>query len=147
MIKASEAEIMAPVGSYESLSAAINAGADSVYFGVTQLNMRARAADNFTIKDLENIASKCHKNNVKAYLAVNTLLYDHDVTIMRKIVEAAKENDIDAIIAFDFACVQYCNEIGIPVHLSVQFSISNYELFFYYLFVNISDLINSKFTR
>ncbi len=127
MIKASEAEIMAPVGSYESLSAAINAGADSVYFGVTQLNMRARAADNFTIKDLENIASKCHKNNVKAYLAVNTLLYDHDVTIMRKIVEAAKENEIDAIIAFDFACVQYCNEIGIPVHLSVQFSISNYE--------------------
>ncbi len=127
MIKANEAEIMAPVGSYESLSAAINAGADSVYFGVTQLNMRARAADNFTIKDLENIASKCHKNNVKAYLAVNTLLYDHDVTIMRKIVEAAKENDIDAIIAFDFACVQHCNEIGIPVHLSVQFSISNYE--------------------
>lgn len=127
MIKSNEAEIMAPVGSYESLAAAINAGADSVYFGVTQLNMRAKAADNFTIKDLENIAEKCHKNNVKAYLAVNTLLYDHDVTIMKKIIEAVKENNLDAVIAFDFACVQYCNEIGVPVHLSVQFSISNYE--------------------
>ncbi len=127
MIKPSEAEIMAPVGSYESLSTAINAGADSVYFGVVQLNMRAKAADNFTLSDLKNIADKCHENNVKAYLAVNTLLYDHDVNMMKKIVDTAKENDIDAIIAFDFACVQYCNEVGIPVHLSVQFSISNYE--------------------
>ncbi len=127
MIKPSEAEIMAPVGSYESLSTAINTGADSVYFGVVQLNMRAKAADNFTLNDLENIADKCHENNVKAYLAVNTLLYDHDVNMMKKIVDTAKENDIDAIIAFDFACVQYCNQIGIPVHLSVQFSISNYE--------------------
>ncbi len=127
MIKPSEAEIMAPVGSYESLATAINAGADSVYFGVTQLNMRAKAADNFTLKDLKNIADKCHDNKVKAYLAVNTLLYNHDVIIMKKIVETAKENNIDAIIAFDFACVQYCNEINIPVHLSVQFSISNYE--------------------
>ncbi len=127
MIKPSKAEIMAPVGSYEALSTAINAGADSVYFGVVQLNMRAKAADNFTLNDLENIASKCHKNNVKAYLVVNTLLYDHDVNMMRKIVDSAKENNIDAIIAFDFACVQYCNEINIPVHLSVQFSISNYE--------------------
>jgi putative protease len=127
MIKPQEAEIMAPVGSFESLSAAINAGADSVYFGVTQLNMRAKAAHNMTIADLGEIAHIAHKNDVKTYLVVNTLLYDHDVLVMRKIVDTAKENDIDAIIAFDFACVNYCNEIKMPVHMSVQFSISNYE--------------------
>jgi putative protease len=127
MRKPQEAEIMAPVGSFESLSAAINAGADSVYFGVTQLNMRAKAAHNMTISDLGEIACIARKNDVKTYLVVNTLLYDHDVLVMRKIVDAAKENDIDAIIAFDFACVNYCNEIKMPVHMSVQFSISNYE--------------------
>jgi len=127
MIDPEDAEIMAPAGSYESLAAAIQAGADSVYFGVTQLNMRARAAANFTLGDLEEIMQECHKHNVKAYLAVNTLLYDHDVTIMKKLVDAAKEHGVDAIIAFDFACLQYCNEISMPVHVSVQFSISNYE--------------------
>jgi putative protease len=127
MRKPQEAEIMAPVGSFESLSAAINAGADSVYFGVTQLNMRAKAAHNMTISDLGEIACIARKNDVKTYLVVNTLLYDHDVLVMRKIVDTAKENDIDAIIAFDFACVNYCNEIKMPVHMSVQFSISNYE--------------------
>ncbi len=121
------AEIMAPAGSYESLRAAINAGADSIYFGVTQLNMRAASAANFTLEDLAKIARICHENDVLAYLAVNTLLYDHDITIMKKLVDAAKENGIDAIIAFDFATVNYCNEIGVPVHMSVQFSISNYE--------------------
>ncbi|MCK4635689.1 MAG: U32 family peptidase [Candidatus Moranbacteria bacterium] len=127
MIKPQDAEIMAPVGSFESLSAAIKVGADSIYFGVTQLNMRAQAASNMTIEDLGKVAKICHKNNVKSYLVVNTLLYDHDVTVMKKIINAAKENKIDAIIAFDFACVNYCNEIKIPVHMSVQFSISNYE--------------------
>lgn len=127
MIKASEAEIMAPVGSFESLATAIKAGADSVYFGVTQLNMRARAAANFTFADFAEIAKECHKNNVKAYLVVNTLLYDHDIVIMKKLVDAAKENGVDAIIAFDHATVNYCNESGVPVHVSVQFSISNYE--------------------
>ena len=127
MIDPMKAEVMAPVGSFASLAAAINAGADSVYFGVTQLNMRARAADNMTIDDLSEMARIAHENNVKTYLVVNTLLYDHDIMIMKKIVDAAKKNDIDAIIAFDFACVNYCNEIKIPVHVSVQFSISNYE--------------------
>jgi len=89
--------------------------------------MRAKAAANFTLEDLTKIAQQCHASDVKAYLAVNTLLYDHDTHVMRMIVDAAKENGIDAIIAFDFACVGYCNEIGMPVHLSVQFSISNYE--------------------
>ena len=127
MIKPNEAEIMAPVGNYESLAAAINAGADSVYFGIMHLNMRSKAANNFAIEDLKKIVEICKKNNVKTYLTVNTLLYDHDVTFMKKIIDAALDNKIDAIIAFDFACVTYCNEIGIPVHLSVQFSISNYE--------------------
>lgn len=133
MIKPSEVEIMAPAGSFESLAAAIKGGCDSVYFGVTQLNMRARAAANLTLADLAEVARICHENparqggNIKAYLAVNTLLYDHDTVIMRKLVDAAKENNIDAVIAFDFATIQYCNEIGIPVHISVQFSVSNYE--------------------
>lgn len=127
MIKPSEVEIMAPAGSFESLAAAIKGGCDSVYFGVTQLNMRARAASNMTLKDLAKVAKICHKNSVKAYLTVNTLLYDHDTNIMRKLVDAAKANKIDAIIAFDFATIQYCNEIGIPVQVSVQFSVSNYE--------------------
>jgi len=127
MIDPKKAEIMAPAGSYESLAAAIQAGADSVYFGVTQLNMRARAAANFTLGDLEEIMKICHENTVKAYLAVNTLLYDHDVTIMKKLVDTAKEHGVDAIIAFDLACVQYCHEIDMPAHISVQFSVSNYE--------------------
>lgn len=133
MIKPSDVEIMAPAGSFESLAAAIKGGCDSVYFGVTQLNMRARAAANLTLADLAEVARICHETparrggKIKAYLAVNTLLYDHDTVIMRKLVDAAKENNIDAVIAFDFATIQYCNEIGIPVHISVQFSVSNYE--------------------
>ncbi len=127
MIDPKKAEIMAPAGSYESLAAAINAGADSVYFGVTQLNMRSRAADNFGLSDIKKIVEKCHRHGVLAYLVVNTLLYDHDVKIMRRIIDAAQDADVDAIIAFDFACVNYCNRVGIPVHMSVQFSISNYE--------------------
>lgn len=127
MIKPNQVEIMAPAGSFESLAAAIKGGCDSVYFGVTQLNMRARAAANLTLADLAEVARICHEKDVKAYLAVNTLLYDHDTKIMRKLVDAAKENHIDAIIAFDFATIQYCNEVGIPAHISVQFSVSNYE--------------------
>lgn len=127
MIEPKDAEIMAPVGSFESLAAAIQAGCDSIYFGVTQLNMRAKAAANLTLADLKEIMRICHEHKVKAYLAVNTLLYDHDVVIMRKLVDAAKENGVDAVIAFDFATIQYCNQIGIPAHISVQFSVSNYE--------------------
>jgi uncharacterized protein YbjQ (UPF0145 family) len=116
---------MAPAGSFESLAAALKGGCDSIYFGVTQLNMRSRAADNLTLADLAEVADICHTKEVKAYLAVNTLLYDHDTKLMRKIVDTAKENGIDAIIGFDFATLQYCNEIGMPVHVSVQFSVWN----------------------
>lgn len=128
---------MAPAWSYESLRAAIQAGADSVYFGVTQLNMRARAAANFSLGDLAEIMTICHDVGIKAYLVVNTLLYDHDIKIMRMLVDAAKKNNVDAIIAFDFATIKYCNDIGIPVHVSVQFSVSNYEsLQFFAQFTN-----------
>lgn len=120
-------EIMAPAGSFESLEAAIKAGADSVYFGATQLNMRARASANFSIADMKEIVSRAKKANVVTYLVVNTLLYDHDIIIARKLIDAAKETGVDAIIAFDFAAMNYCNEIGMPVHSTIQFSISNYE--------------------
>lgn len=118
---------MAPAGSFESLQAAIKAGADSVYFGVTQLNMRARASANFSISDMKEIVKISKESNVLTYLVVNTLLYDHDINIAKKLVDAAKENKVDAIIAFDFAVLNYCNEIGIPVHASIQFSVSNYD--------------------
>src|SRR5664279_3493597 len=100
-------EIMAPAGSFESLEAAIKAGADSVYFGVTQLNMRARASANFTIEDMGEIVARAKKANVLTYLVVNTLLYDHDMDIVRKLINAAKEYGVDAIIAFDFAAMNY----------------------------------------
>jgi putative protease len=127
MIQPTEAEIMSPAGSFESLTAAIQGGCDSIYFGVTQLNMRSQAAANLTLDDVKSVADICHKHKIKAYLVVNTLLFDHDTDLMRKIVNAAKENGVDAIIAFDFATIKYCNDIHMPVHVSVQFSISNYE--------------------
>ncbi len=120
-------EIMAPAGSFESLEAAIKAGADSVYFGVTQLNMRARASANFTIEDMGEIVKRAKAADVLTYLVVNTLLFDHDMVLVRKMIDAAKEYGVDAIIAFDFAAMNYCNEIGMPVHATIQFSISNYE--------------------
>lgn len=120
-------EIMAPAGSFESLEAAIKAGADSVYFGATQLNMRARSSANFSFEDMAEIVKRAKKANVLTYLVVNTLLYDHDIIIAKKLVDKAKEVGVDAIIAFDFAVLNYCNEIGVPVHATIQFSISNYD--------------------
>ncbi len=120
-------ELMAPAGSYEALQAAINAGCDSVYFGITQLNMRAKSACNFTLEDLQKIAEICHKNNIKAYLTMNTLLYDHDIKLMKTILDAVKKSHIDSIIAADIATIQYAREIGVPVHISVQLSVSNIE--------------------
>jgi putative protease len=120
-------ELLAPAGSYESLMAGIQAGCDSVYFGITQLNMRAASANNFDINDLEKIAQICHEHNVKCYLTVNTILYDHDLPLMRKIMDAAKQNGVDGIIASDLAAVMYANHIGIDVHISTQMSISNIE--------------------
>ncbi len=120
-------EVMAPAGSYPSLMAAINAEADSVYFGIEQLNMRARSSNNFTIDDLKKIVKICKEKNVKTYLTLNTILYDHDMNLMKKICDAAKEAEIKAVIMSDIGAIQYANQIGLEVHLSTQVNISNIE--------------------
>ena len=127
MLKRSDFEIMAPVGSRESLFAAIQAKADAVYFGVENLNMRAHSAKTFTIADLKDIAEICKEHGIKSYLTVNTIIYDEERPLMRQILEAAKEAQIDAIIASDVAVMSYCRQIGLEVHLSTQLNISNVE--------------------
>lgn len=123
----SDFEIMAPVGSWESLRAAIHAGADAVYFGIQGLNMRSRAAVNFTIDDLARIAAECSAAGVKTYLTVNTILYDGDLPTMRGIVDAAKCAGISAIIASDIAAILYARSQEVEVHISTQANISNTE--------------------
>ncbi len=118
-------EIMAPAGSWESLSAAIQAGADSVYFGIEKLNMRSKSSSNFTTDDLRKIVAICKENKVKSYLTVNTILYDEDLLLMREIIDVAKEVGVSAIIAADVAAMLYANKIGVEVHLSTQLNISN----------------------
>lgn len=124
-IKRSDIEIMAPVGSYESLAAAIQGGANSIYFGVEQLNMRSGSSFNFTLDDLSKIAGTCRENNIKSYLTVNCILYDEDLESMTKIIDAAKLSGISAIIASDQAAIQYAREVGVEVHISTQLNISN----------------------
>ena len=131
-------EVMAPVGSPESLAAALRAGADSIYFGISRLNMRAHSASTFTIDDLRHIARECHTFGVKSYLTVNTIIYDNDIPLMRQILDAAKEAQISAIIASDVAVMTYCRKIGLEVHLSTQLNISNIEaLRFYAQFADV----------
>ncbi|MBD3328699.1 U32 family peptidase, partial [Candidatus Peregrinibacteria bacterium] len=130
--QATNPEIMAPAGSFASLHAAINAGADSIFFGVTQLNMRARAASNLSLEDMKEIASICKKAGVKAYVTMNALLYEHDLNLMRRILDEAKAAGIDAAIVQDMAAIQYATEIGMPIHASTQLSISNYETVKFY---------------
>ncbi|WP_018359974.1 collagenase-like protease [Porphyromonas macacae] len=131
-------EIMAPAGSYESLMAAIKAGAGSVYFGIEGLNMRARSANNFTEEDLRRICDICREAGVKSYLTVNTIIYDSDLALMRNIVDAAKDAGISAIIASDVAVMQYARSIGVEVHLSTQLNICNVEaLRFYARFADV----------
>ena len=125
-------EIMAPVGSYESLVAAVQGGADAIYFGIEGLNMRANSANNFTIDDLHKIAEYCHEHGLKSYLTVNTVIYDNDIDTMHKIIEAAKEAKISAIIASDLAAILYARSIGVEVHISTQVNISNSEAVRYY---------------
>ncbi len=120
-------EIMAPVGSYESLHAALNAGADSIYFGVEQLNMRAKSAANFTLEDLANIVSICKQKGVKSYLTVNITIYGGETEVMKMIINRAKSEGVDAIIATDFAAILYARSIGVEVHISTQSNISNIE--------------------
>ncbi len=125
-------EIMAPVGSFESLSAAIQAKAQSVYFGVGQLNMRSHSADKFTINDLFEVARLCSENGVKSYLTLNTIIYDDDIATMHEIVDAASKAKVSAVIACDIAVMEYCRRVGMEVHLSTQLNISNIEALKFY---------------
>ncbi len=134
----SDYEIMAPVGSRESLQAALQAGADSIYFGIEKLNMRAHSASTFTIDDLREIAATCGERGVKTYLTVNTIIYDDDIELMHQIIDAAKEAGISAVIASDVAVMTYCRKVGQEVHLSTQLNISNIEaLKFYSQFADV----------
>lgn len=133
-----EYEIMAPVGSRESLAAALNAGADSVYFGIERLNMRAHSASTFTITDLKEIAALCGTHGIKTYLTVNTIIYGEDIEQMHEIIDAAKAASITAVIASDVAVMMYCCKVGQEVHLSTQLNISNIEaLRFYAQFADV----------
>ena len=140
-MKIDDFEIMAPVGSHDSLSAAFQAGADSVYFGVESLNMRSHSANHFSISDLKDIASLCRHNGVKSYLTVNTVIYDSDIAQMEQIIDAACEAGISAVIASDIAVIAYCRKKDMEVHLSTQLNISNTEaLRFYSQFADVAVL-------
>ncbi len=120
-------EVMSPAGSWDTLNAAIQGGADSVYFGIEQLNMRARAANNFKIAELPEIVGHCSEKGVKTYLTLNTILYDHDIPLMKRICDEAKKAGVTAVIACDLAGIQYAHSIGLEVHISTQQNISNIE--------------------
>ena len=140
-LTADDFEIMAPVGSRESLQAAIQAGAGSVYFGIGRLNMRAHSANTFTVDDLRDIAATCARHGIKTYLTVNTIIYDGDIRDMRSIIDAALEAGISAVIASDMAVITYCRSVGMEVHLSTQLNISNIEaLKFYAQFADVAVL-------
>ncbi|MGM9805999.1 MAG: peptidase U32 family protein [Candidatus Aphodosoma sp.] len=131
-------EIMAPAGSWESLQAAMQAGADSVYFGIEKLNMRSRSSSNFTTEDLHRIVAICKEHDVKTYLTVNTIIYDEDMALMHEIVDNAREAEVSAIIASDVSVMQYAVSRGVAVHLSTQLNISNVEaLRFYARFADV----------
>ena len=125
-------EIMAPVGSWESLIAAHQGGADAIYFGIEGLNMRSKSSVNFTLNDLKTIAQWCHEHGMKSYLTVNTIVYDEDVAYMRQIIDAAREAQVSAIIASDMAAIQYARQTGVEVHISTQVNVSNSEAVRFY---------------
>ena len=128
----SDFEIMAPVGSWESLIAAHQGGADAIYFGIEGLNMRSKSSVNFTLNDLKTIAQWCHEHGMKSYLTVNTIVYDEDVAYMRQIIDAAREAQVSAIIASDMAAIQYARQTGVEVHISTQVNVSNSEAVRFY---------------
>lgn len=122
-----EIDLLVPAGSFESLIAGIQAGANAIYFGVEQLNMRSRSSNNFTVEDLSKISKICKKNKVKSYLTLNTLVYDYDISLMKTIIDAAKKNEIDAIIVSDQSVFNYSKKVGMKTHVSTQANISNIE--------------------
>ncbi len=136
-IKVNKVELMAPAGNFESMVAALKAGADSVYFGVEQLNMRARATMNFTMDNLDEVVSLCASYQARSYITLNTIVYDHDLSLVKKIINRAKEAGITAIIAADQAAINYAKEIGLEVHISTQVNVTNIETVkFYALFAD-----------
>ncbi len=138
MIKREDIEIMAPAGSWESLHAAIQAGADSIYFGIGKLNMRSNSSSNFSTDDLRKIVAICNENKVKSYLTVNTIIYDNDIETMKEVIDIAKEVKVSAIIASDVSALMYANSVGVEVHLSTQLNITNVEsLKFYAQFADV----------
>lgn len=137
MTKTGLIELMAPAGDFTSLQAALDNGADSVYFGVEQLNMRARASINFTLEDLPEISRRCKEKGVRTYLTLNTIIYDHDLSIIKRLLDKAKEADLTAVIAMDQAVIAYARQIGMEVHISTQINITNIETVkFYSLFAD-----------
>lgn len=137
MTHSGKIELMAPAGNFESLQAALENGADSVYFGVEQLNMRARASINFTIDDLPEIARRCEAKSVRTYLTLNTIIYDHDLSIVKRLLDAAKAANLTAVIAMDQAVIAFARQIGMEVHISTQINITNIETVkFYSLFAD-----------
>jgi putative protease len=131
-MRASDIEIMAPVGSYESLMAAIQGKANSVYFGIGHLNMRSKSSKNFTLDDLKTITNICHENNIRSYITLNTVIFDNEIPEMQTIVNAAREQGITAVIASDQAVIQYANKVGLEVHMSTQTNITNIEAVIYW---------------
>lgn len=132
-------EVLAPVGSIDSLQAAINAGADSIYFGVEQLNMRTKSSDPITIGDIGLIMERCRENGMKAYLTLNTVMYSHDMQLLRTILQEVKSCGVDAVIATDFAVIEMCRQMQIPLHVSTQSNVSNVEAVKF--FAAFSDVI------
>jgi U32 family peptidase len=134
-------ELMAPAGGFDSLQAALDNGANSIYFGVDQLNMRARATMNFTLGDLEEIAQRCEEKGVKSYLTLNAIIYNHDLSLIKTVVNRVKESGVTAIIASDQAVIGYAKSQGVAVHISTQLNITNIEsVKFYSLFANVMVL-------
>ncbi len=132
-------ELMAPAGSFESLQAAIQGGANSVYFGVEQLNMRTKSTHNFVLDDLPEIVRICNENNLKSYLTLNTILYDHDISLMKRIVDSCKNTGVSAIIASDHAVMNYAKKIGQTIHISTQCNITNIDSVEFY--ANFADVM------
>jgi len=131
-LKREDIELMAPAGSYESLGAAIQGGADSVYFGVEKLNMRSRSSQNFTLEDLEKVSAIARENNLKSYLALNTVIYNKELELVREIIQSASQSGVSAVIAADHSVIQIARQEGMKIHLSTQLNISNIESLKFY---------------
>lgn len=138
-MKKNTTELLSPAGSFECLQAAINGGADAVYFGVEQLNMRAGSVNAFTANDIKKITAVCRKNGIRSYITLNTVMYDHDMQLLRSILKEVKKQKVDAVIAADFAVIESCRQMGIPVHISTQANISNIETVKFYS--GIADVV------